>query len=461
MRRPRARRDRAGMLAHPERLEARDMKAVVTCTIDKGEVTIRTDNASTNVNFDARYGDSGYAVTVTDSSANRSWNFSSWDTLRVDFQGGKGNDSFSVTSDSIAFVFVKADGGPGNDTLRGGEGNDVLSGGEGNDTLFGNGGDDQLYGNGGNDVLFGGDGSDSLYGGVGKDNLDGGAGNDGLFGGIGERDRVRGGEGADRFMTMSTDVKLTERVFVKREKYYKSVWHRIKGKPSHRDVYKNVTRLVPSLEDDVVDRAPASGVPATQADVVVHLRNPAKNYGPQGERFQPGRWTDADVLPLDEAFALLVHSTNNNRLLTRSNGTDPIYLRYGKHLSGPGQVAAWNSGDAISLPNVAFSVGKPVETIFHEIGHYWHGQAANFDAISGWRTTPAAGFTRSLDKSWYYRNGSTFAYDYGKTNPDEDYATAFEAYFSWYAGFPYDHETLYAIEAKINNVSAFVNSLRT
>jgi RTX calcium-binding nonapeptide repeat (4 copies) len=83
-------------------------------------------------------------------------------------------DDRVATSQPTDDIELTADGGPGNDVLKGASDAGVLSGGAG---------DDQLDGGEGPDKLDGGDGFDLLSGGVGYDELNGGAGGDQLHGG--------------------------------------------------------------------------------------------------------------------------------------------------------------------------------------------------------------------------------------------------------------------------------------
>ena len=62
-----------------------------------------------------------------------------------------------------------ADGGQGNDIIRGTDSQSVLAGGVGNDILDGRGGDDWIEGGEGSDIILTGDGKDVAYGGVGDD----------------------------------------------------------------------------------------------------------------------------------------------------------------------------------------------------------------------------------------------------------------------------------------------------
>jgi len=98
---------------------------------------------------------------------------------KIEFYGNAGNDTFTNNTNIPCF----ADGGVGNDTLKGGGANDILFGGAGQDSLYGRGGSDSLYGNQGTDYLDGGDGDDILVGGYDGcvDQCRGGAGHDVFF----------------------------------------------------------------------------------------------------------------------------------------------------------------------------------------------------------------------------------------------------------------------------------------
>ncbi len=130
---------------------------------------------------------------------------------------GGGIDSLIVDKS----LQVRADGGPGSDSLYGGRKNDVLIGGPGRDMLQGEGGNDVLVGGSGDDDLRGDfwrdgvfgrpyakpAGNDRIVGGPGRDTIQGGAGSDLLLGGPGSdwfennkdraRDRIVGGGGTD------------------------------------------------------------------------------------------------------------------------------------------------------------------------------------------------------------------------------------------------------------------------
>jgi Ca2+-binding RTX toxin-like protein len=112
---------------------------------------------------------------------------------QIVFNGLGGNDSFV----NLTGIRCRADGGAGEDVLRGGRATDELLGGSENDQLFGNGGNDSLDGGDGDDTAYGGPGNDRVRGGLGGDHLLGDAGNDDLSGG-GDDDLIDGGAGNDR-----------------------------------------------------------------------------------------------------------------------------------------------------------------------------------------------------------------------------------------------------------------------
>lgn len=108
---------------------------------------------------------------------------------KVVFYGGMRADYVDCQTGRVQLV---AEGGGGNDTLRGNSAADILTGGTGNDLLEGGSGNDTLRGGDNNDTLRGGAGADSLYGDGGDDRLEGGI--DGAI------DVLYGGVGADVFV---------------------------------------------------------------------------------------------------------------------------------------------------------------------------------------------------------------------------------------------------------------------
>lgn len=115
---------------------------------------------------------------------------------------GSGNDTITVDFTEDHYGYLRADGGPGDDTFNGGAGNDYFEGGSGNDTLRGAAGTDVLLGGAGDDEIFGGYGDDNLSGGDGDDTIYGSRGNDEITGDLGA-DTLYGGPGNDN---MSSNV---------------------------------------------------------------------------------------------------------------------------------------------------------------------------------------------------------------------------------------------------------------
>jgi len=113
--------------------------------------------------------------------------------------GGSGDDTFVSASrglggPTVDNVFA---GGGGKDELKGGDGADILNGGDGDDELRGGSAHDILRGHADEDELHGEADADTLEGGTEQDVLKGEGGSD-LFKAVDDdRDKVRGGNGAD------------------------------------------------------------------------------------------------------------------------------------------------------------------------------------------------------------------------------------------------------------------------
>lgn len=117
---------------------------------------------------------------------------------KINFYGHEGDDLF----ENDTYIPSFAEGGDGNDTLRGGASadtligdrkwqcdlatgcHDVIEGGAGNDSVWGIMGNDTILGEEGDDELHGNDGADWMEGGDGDDAIKGGDGNDRMLGEI-------------------------------------------------------------------------------------------------------------------------------------------------------------------------------------------------------------------------------------------------------------------------------------
>lgn len=165
-----AARNRGGARLQMEQLEGREMFSVSSIGFTQDALVIKTDDVSTHVEV-SRVGSN---VRVTEVGANKVWNYDYAKVSRLDrieFQGGKGNDTF--INQNVA-VDIRAFGFGGNDTLVGGSGNDDLVGGTGNDHLNGKGGVDKFWGEAGNDTIVAIDAAFAEY-------VDGGSGADTLW----------------------------------------------------------------------------------------------------------------------------------------------------------------------------------------------------------------------------------------------------------------------------------------
>ena len=156
-----------------EGLEQRVVPAVKLVDLKSGILTINCDDAATQV----RVKQIGINYVVEEVGTNKTWSHKA--VTQVQFNGGKGNDTFVNASP----LPVKAFGNDGNDYLQGGPGND------------------QFFGGSGTDVLVGGAGDDNLSGGLGNDRIDGGLGNDAivLIDQAFNNDTATGGPGSDAF----------------------------------------------------------------------------------------------------------------------------------------------------------------------------------------------------------------------------------------------------------------------
>ena len=350
--------------------------------------------------------------------------------------GGVGDDFLAGASyGSPAETGPNADtlnGGAGNDTLWGGAGNDQLAGGPADDRLHGDAGDDLLRGEAGNDTLYGGTENDALYGGLGADRLWGEAGNDGLYAGIGDgRETLDGGLGADRFLVME-------------------------------------------------DVAPDAGA----TDAVITFRNSPAQSGvmqagqPGTYSFAAGFWDNTQVERVDVALGNLHRHTGNTRLLKTAGGAAMSFAAVGKQTdSNAFRSGGWNTGTEINYVDIASRSDATVQrTVYHEFGHNWDDPTENpyatgFRAVSGWverATNPdPTQYTASTGTgdNWYYRTAAagTFARAYGLTNPDEDMATTWEAYFMFrYHGgtATLTREGLTRNDPKWTSMDSLFNSLR-
>ena len=337
--------------------------------------------------------------------------------------GGDGNDNM--------------DGEGGTDIIVGGAGDDTLMGWDGNDVLSGEAGNDRLRGNRGNDYLSGGIGRDVLYGGEGNDDLEGGADNDGLFGGSG-KDTLNGGTGIDRFLKWVAT-----------------------GNTTRIEDFKSYESLTQFKDTTTTQTFSTRGVTL---------------------RYQPAAWTETQIEQVDGGLEFLHTEVGNTRMLKRSGGGNVTMLRYGAYMPynatdgnndthdqqantlGPG-FTGFNRGNGnIWFGDGAFtSAFEVAETTIHELAHNWddeNGKYTEWKSLSGWRQTnrPNANETLSRDGNWVYSSTAEFFRDYGRTNPKEDFATSFEAYYRLKLGL-LSYADLVRLTPKLNFIGLLITRL--
>ncbi|MEE2737404.1 MAG: calcium-binding protein [Planctomycetota bacterium] len=357
-------------------------------------------------------------------------------------QGGPGEDTISgqgthpvLNTDYVSWGDNWLTGDGGDDYLISGQGDDLLAGGTGDDTLIGMQGDDILYGDSGNDLMKGGPGSDILKGEQGDDLLQGQGGNDQLLGGD-DTDTLSGGSGNDAVYGGQGSNVLNGGAG--EDRYLWRVDDNLESYNSNEDVRIKFT-----------DSPDGTSI----------------YYGGTTYTYTPAAWADDEVLIIDQAFSVLQERTGNNTLLHRENGNEITYQRIGS--CGCGYVG-WNSGSVQKFANGTFggSDAWVHQVVYHEIGHNWDGENVNWSQwkdLSGWTTTDMSSnsdYSVSNNGNWYYLNSASFARSYGKTNPYEDWATSFAAYFMDYTDENYSGAPgPSAISDKLEFVDSFLDSI--
>lgn len=471
-----------------------DRKLLTSITLQDGVLSIEGSNRRDSVNVD--YTQSRYGQLVTASVAGNgvrlARSYFSRSVDRIDVETFGGNDSIrnrtSIPMDANAgsgddMVW----GGSGKDTIHGGSGDDKLYGNAGNDYLYGSWGADELDGGYGNDVLFGQWNNDVLKGGVGDDRLYGGSGNDNLYGERGS-DRLRGGNGHDglyggdrnRFLSGNDTDWLNG------------------GSGNDRFLVYERTDLNTVIEDL-----------QTGLDARIKFSNGATTSR-NGFDYRAGVWGEADIQLVDQALTVMHHTTNRTGLFKwsndreqRGNSTyrpsadrDIEFIRLGSitrvDRDGDGDIdakdlrgtPAWNSGSGvIRIAQRTFdsSDNWVVQTVFHEIGHNFDTRAENstaddFYALSHWTQTdmdndPYWGKGTDEDENWWYLQSGPgrahFVRGYAQTNPREDFASTFAAFFADRSGqywngnrYLYDGEVQDLIPNKFAYMQEFVYSRR-
>lgn len=358
-----------------------------------------------------------------------------------------GNDQLYVASGVIR-VYALGEGG--GDLMFGGAGDDSLSGGDGLDTLNGGAGNDRLDGGPLPDRLIGGDGNDALYGRDANDNFDGGAGVDRMYGGAGNdhfvagpsNDRVYGEDGNDSMAGEAGNDLLDAG----------AGGDTVSGGLGNDTLYggTGIDALLGGGGANVVaGNGGADRVLRQGDDTIIHLSttDAVMNFADRDRK-----WTEPQILQIDQGFRKLQERTGNTKMLKTSDGGE-VTLR--RRIDLGEDTLAINHGDGrIDVADLAFADDAGIEpyvTVIHELGHNWDTSAENptngeFRALSRWRRSAFSG-------RWTHSPTAVFAREYGETDPFEDFATSLEGYF--HASTPVDEW-----QVKWDYIDRFLDSMK-
>ena len=379
---------------------------------------------------DELHGGSGEDVMLGDAGDDEIYGDADFDIIL----GGSGNDTIQGGG-SRDHIYGQGD----NDILYGDDGNDAIFGGDGDDQAYGGAGPDLIRGDAGNDVLFGGDASDRLHGGTGNDELNGEDGqdflygdndNDRLFGGS-HRDELFGGNGNDGLF--GGDANFDDE---------------LSGQG-------DADRFLIQGNDTILD--------STAIDATLVFVNRTSN------------WTDLEIRGIDNGLDRL-HSITNNTILLKDPypSGDLTFYKYTTTPSGApaSNYFAWRSQTNCGPGGCnttytytrelrfadwdetnAFYQNAAADLAVHEIAHNFDSSEellrvspnleylwSTFEGVSGWTDTnpnDPTNYSLSNDGQWWYLSNSSFVWNYGRTNPKEDFATLWEYYFDDYQN---DHD---------------------
>ena len=288
------------------------------------------------------------------------------------------------------------------------------------------------YSGNGNAILIGGSGQNFLVGGPGNDELFAGSGNSTLLAGTGQNalgdgpghNLLIGGRGADRFL------------------------------------------ITHPAKDLILNQKP------TDARINFVGFVGAEDFAPDQIIGTHASWSQPDVQAVDFALAEIEQRVGNTSLLKMPDGSQLTFRRQGYSNDPQSLLLGWNTLNGnITLLDYAFvDVQWLHRSVYHEIGHNWEDASVNkfwdaFTNVSGWTNGIRpfnATYTQAAetDSDWWFKKGTAFTRDYGRTNPWEDWAVSVEAYFSQtYSGEVEAGAGL--APAKVNVVNQFLTSKMT
>ena len=174
-----------------ESFQPLESRRLLSVTLEAGVLTVTGTDAADQLGV----GRNMTMIVVNDNGTSSEWNPADVTSIVINALGG---DDRVTVARPVAKP-ITANGGAGDDALRGSLGREKLNGDAGADRLFGGGGGDILDGGADNDTLVGGAGADRMLGGDGDDRfdaidrdidqLDGGAGDDSAR--VNQRDRTQ------------------------------------------------------------------------------------------------------------------------------------------------------------------------------------------------------------------------------------------------------------------------------
>ncbi len=202
-------------------------------------------------------------------------------------------------------------------------------------------------------------------------------------------------------------------------------------------------------------------------------------------------WTDGEIEVFDLGFQRLQDRTGNTALLRDPLIPDLLTFYKYDDLGGSAGLnyLSWTSSTTCGPSgcnttyvytreiriadwdeNIPFYNDQFQSIAMHEIGHNWDSELElssaspalgglwnNFLTISDWQENyPGAGYTQSLDGNWWYLSTANFAENYGRNNPNEDFSTSLEYYFTEYQDPSLDHSDL---QSKMDLLDALFDNL--
>jgi len=323
--------------------------------------------------------------------------------------GESGNDVIDGNS-GVDLIF----GGDGDDLIRGGDqndflfgqlGRDVVLGMDGNDRVVGNDGNDYLVGGEGNDIVVGNAGNDRLFGNEGDDDLYGGDGEDGLFGGVEGSDRLFGEEGSDRLLILGSEEVVGLDVRDARVEFRdgSDKWN----ETEITVIDDGLNRLQARLGNNRLARDPLVVEP------IIFLK---ERTLPQDISISRSQIVNVIMPEVDPATGQIVDVTRVERRYVFADWIEAD--------------AAENELRRIEVPRTISLAWADTETIRSVVPSA--AQTLNrFTQLSAWRTTSGGSFFRvSEDNMFFYRRDALFADDTGRINPTQDWASAWQLFFT-------------------------------